>query len=227
VTGGVREPASGTRFSATLREATRREHDRAESGPFAVALAAGRVSRSVLAALAAQHFVIYSALEQVAGWMSADPLAGPFVDPRLDRVPALRADLETLHGPGWPEELPVTAATLRYRDRVLAVCPGRSERFVAHHYVRYLGDLSGGQAVRQALRRSGVATDEWGAAFYAFGAVGDRVAYKRRYREMLDALPEDRGYRRALVEEARRAFALTTDVHAGLYPTSGPGTAAG
>lgn len=209
----MREAASDARFSVVLRESTRQEHERTESSPFAVALAAGRLSRSALAALAAQHHVIYTALEQVAGWMSADPVAGPFVDRRLDRVPALREDLARLHGPGWPEELPVTAAALRYRDRVLAVCAGRSGRFVAHHYVRYLGDLSGGQIVRRSLERSGVATAGHGAAFYAFDAVGDRVAYKRRYRELLDALPGDRDYRRELVDEARRAFALTREVY--------------
>lgn len=208
--------SAGTRFSAVLRESTREEQSRADSSPFAVALAEGRVGRSGLAALAAAHHVIYTALEEVAGWMSTDPVAAPFVDRRPDPVPALRADLEYLHGADWAREMTVTPATRRYRDRILAVCAGRSGRFIAHHYVRYLGDLSGGQIVRRWLDRSGVATPGQGAGLYSFAALPGRGAYERRYRELLDALPADRDYRRELVAEAQRAFALTTDVYADL-----------
>jgi heme oxygenase len=216
VAADVEVTPAGARFSAVLRESTREEHRRAESSPFAVALAGGRLRRPGLAALAAAHHAIYSALEQVAGWMSTDPLAAPFIDRRLDRVPALRADLEYLYGADWADRMTVTPATRSYRDRILAVCAGRSGRFIAHHYVRYLGDLSGGQIVRGALERTGAATAGRGADFYTFEALPDRGAFKRGYRALLDSLPEDRDYRRELVAEARRAFALTTDVYADL-----------
>ena len=71
--------------------------------------------------------------------------------------------------------------------------------FVAHHYTRYLGDLSGGQLVRKALQRE-YGLGEEGTAFYAFPGVAVG-AVKRRYREMLDAAPWDEAERARFVDE--------------------------
>jgi heme oxygenase len=208
----VRAESGDPRFSVALREATRPEHRTAESTPFAAALATGRLSRAALGALTVQYHAIYSALEQVGDWMSGDPVATPFLDRRLDRVPALAADATALCGPQWARRVPLVEPARAYRDRILAVCAGRAGRYVAHHYVRYLGDLSGGQIVRRALERAGVATGADGASFYTFPQIEDAGAYKRRYRSLLDALPGTADDRREFVAEARRGFALTTEV---------------
>lgn len=74
---------------------------------------------------------------------SPNPITEPFTHPGLDRLAATRADLTAL-GQETPEDpLPATA-DYAAAIRTTASTP---ERFIAHHYLRYLGDLSGGQAI--------------------------------------------------------------------------------
>ena len=80
----------------------------------------------------------------------------------------------------------------------------------AHHYTRYLGDLSGGQILARAVR-SGFperALDRGGLDFYRFEQIAAPVPWKRAYRERLDALPLDGGQDAAVLEEVRAAFRL-------------------
>ena len=63
--------------------------------------------------------------------------------------------------------------------------------FVAHHYTRYLGDLSGGQAIGRILDRE-FALGGRRLAFYAFAAVPKPKPYKDAYRARLDALGLER-----------------------------------
>ncbi|MCP9619357.1 biliverdin-producing heme oxygenase, partial [Nocardia otitidiscaviarum] len=81
------------------------------------------------------------------------------------------------------------------------------------HYTRYLGDLSGGQVIR------GTAEKLWdlpkkgdGVRFYVFDRIGNPAAFKREYRELLDALPIGGDDTERVLDEARRAFAMNTDM---------------
>ena len=57
--------------------------------------------------------------------------------------------------------------------------------FVAHHYTRYLGDLSGGIFIGRVMqRRFGFDTN--GIGFYLFADIADPRAFKDVYREQLD-----------------------------------------
>jgi heme oxygenase len=174
-------------FAAALREATTGDHQRTESAGFMSALMKGGLERADVAALAARLLPVYAALEDVGRDLADDPVAGPFVDPRLDRVPALEADLAVLLGQRWRELREPSPVALEYAE-VIAGTRAAPLAFVAHHYTRYLGDLSGGQAIGAVIRRE-YGLQDGGASFYVFDEIEDAVAYKRGYRELLDALP--------------------------------------
>ena len=87
--------------------------------------------------------------------------------------------------------------------------------FLAHHYTRYLGDLSGGQVIRAALERSLGVTDGAGASFFSFPDVRPG-ALKKRYRELLDEVPFDAAQREELVAEALVAYRLNVALAAEL-----------
>ncbi len=79
--------------------------------------------------------------------------------------------------------------------------------FAAHHYTRYLGDLSGGQAIGRCLDRA-FDLDGRGISFYDFSAVGKPKPYKDAYRARLDALGTSPEETERVVAEVKVAFGL-------------------
>ena len=84
--------------------------------------------------------------------------------------------------------------------------------FVAHHYTRYLGDLSGGQHIGRVVARHYGLTPDHGGRFSRFESISDPSAFKDAYRRSLDAAPWDHDERQEVVEEIRTAYRLNTAV---------------
>ena len=166
-------------LSTRVRLGTRTDHQAAQGSGFLDALADGRLPLAAYADLTAQHYAIYETLEKAAAVMADDPAAGAFVAPELTRLPALADDLRFLGGSAT-----VRPATEAYRARLAAVAFDRPAAFVAHHYTRYLGDLSGGQYLGPAIARAyGLAGE--GHRFFVFDGV-DPAGFRARYRRLLD-----------------------------------------
>jgi heme oxygenase len=201
-----------TGFAARLREATWPEHKRAESTAYLAALMRGEVDRKGYAAMVAQHYFIYAVLEEAGRAMRDDPVAGTFVTPELERLPALANDLTALLGPGWPDIVTPSPATTRYRDRMREVCFDWPGGFVAHHYTRYLGDLSGGPFLRRGIEHHLGIDPSSGTGFYVFDAIGDPDIFKADYRTALDAAGWSAREQAAITAEATRAYTLNTEV---------------
>jgi heme oxygenase len=199
------------RFSAQLRALTWTDHRRAEQMPYLDALVNGRLPLSGYTAMVVQHYPIYAALEKAAADLRSDPVAGPFTDDGLTRLPALAADLRVLAGEDWPALVVPTPATARYVARIeeCATWPGG---FVAHHYTRYLGDLSGGQYIASALRRVYGLDGNAGTEFYIFDTLGDLTEFKQRYRDQLDATAWSAEERARVLDEVLLAYQLNIDV---------------
>jgi heme oxygenase len=211
-------PTTATPFSAAIRQATWEAHGGAEQAPWLAALVAGEVSREGYADLVAQHRFAYRALEAAAEAMADDPVAGPFVDPALTRGPALERDLEALLGSDWPDRVAPSAATAAYVARIEEVCHRWPGGFVAHHYTRYLGDLSGGQLLRGTIESVYGIDATCGTAFYDFPLLGDLAEYKAAYRARLDAAPWDEAERARIIEEVLVGYRHNTAVLEQLRP---------
>jgi len=199
-----------TSFSEALRTRTRHDHDDSEGAAFMRDLMSGAGTREDYIALVAQHFFIYEALEQVARRLRDDPVAASFVTDKLTRLPALEADLEFLIGPSWREQVAPLPTTVDYVARIHEVAdwPGG---FVAHHYTRYLGDLSGGQIILRVMqKRFGFDTN--GVGFYLFDEIADPAEFKNTYRAQLDAAGWDADERERVIEEVVRAYRYNTDL---------------
>ncbi len=203
-----------TPFSEVIREATRAQHTEAEHSAFMGDLLGGRLGLSAYARYTEQLWYVYRALEQAADRLAGDPVAGPFLRPGLRRLAALERDLEHLGRAGRAAPLPATAA---YAARIEETGRTWPAGYVAHHYTRYLGDLSGGQVIRGIAERTwGFDRKGDGVRFYVFEQIGNPAAFKREYRELLDALPLDEVERQRMVEECRRAFTLNSAMFANL-----------
>ncbi|MGV9482369.1 biliverdin-producing heme oxygenase, partial [Gordonia aichiensis] len=88
-------------------------------------------------------------------------------------------------------------------------------RYVAHHYTRYLGDLSGGQVVAHRMREHyGLGASA--LSFYAFDGIDKLKRYKDAYRDRIDALAIAEPDIERLVAEAISAFELNQALFAEL-----------
>ncbi|MEU1704463.1 biliverdin-producing heme oxygenase [Streptomyces sp. NPDC005706] len=200
-------------FSTVIRTASHQQHVAAETSSFMGDLLGGRLGVAAYARYTEQLWFVYEALEGAAGRLAADPVAGPFIRPELLRLPALERDLAHLRGPRWRSEVSALPATEAYADRVRECAERWPGGYVAHHYTRYLGDLSGGQIIRDRAERTwGFARKGDGVRFYVFEDISNPAAFKRSYREHLDAVDADELERQRIVSECKRAFALNTAV---------------
>ncbi len=198
-------------FSQVLRERTKSSHGDSEGATFMDDLVSGRGTRQDYIALVAQHYFIYEALEAAAERMKNDPVAAAFITPKLTRLPALEADLAFLLGDDWREQIIPLPSTAAYVERINEVGSTWNGGFVAHHYTRYLGDLSGGQIIRTLIQRQfGFETN--GVGFYLFGEIAKPKEFKDTYKEQLDVVSWDEAERDRVIAEVVRAYAFNTEV---------------
>ncbi|GGZ10704.1 biliverdin-producing heme oxygenase [Streptomyces poonensis] len=202
-----------TTFSTLIRTASHEQHTEAETTTFMGDLLGGRLGVEAYARYTEQLWFVYAALESGARGLENDPVAGPFIRPELMRLAALERDLEHLRGPGWRSTPAALPATRAYADRVAECARTWPGGYVAHHYTRYLGDLSGGQIIRDKAERTwGFARKGDGVRFYVFEGIANPAAFKRTYRELLDRVPADDLEKQRIVAECKQAFALNTAV---------------
>jgi len=198
-------------FSQALRERTRGGHSESEGASFMGDLMTGKGSRDDYIALVAQHYFIYAALEAAAEAMKDDVDAAAFITPQLTRLPALEADLRFLLGDDWLNQIAPLPTTARYVDRIETVAATWSGGFIAHHYTRYLGDLSGGQIIRTLMQRQfGFETN--GVGFYLFDQIAKPKEFKDTYREQLDSVGWSAEERERVIEEVMVAYRFNTEL---------------
>ena len=202
-------PGQGTSqraLSHRLRAETRALHTAAERAGVMRSLARGELSRERYAILLENLAEIYGALEReldrhrghaAISWLDRDALR---------RLGAIRQDLAAL---GISASRPHVAvpATHEYVERVREIGARAPELLLAHAYVRYLGDLSGGQILAPIVARSVAADGGHVTSFYEFPSIDDVAGFKRHFREQLDRVG-GMAASDGIVDEAKRAFRL-------------------
>jgi heme oxygenase len=199
-------------FSQALRERTWASHGDSEGADFMKDLMTGKGTRDDYIALVAQHYFIYEAIEAAAEHFANDPDAAPFITSQLTRLPALEADLEFLIGADWRNQITPVPTAAAYAARVREIAANNwAGGFIAHHYTRYLGDLSGGQVIRTIMQREfGFETN--GVGFYLFDQIAQPKEFKNTYREQLDAVQWDDAERDRVITEVLAAYKFNTDL---------------
>ncbi|MFI7001025.1 heme oxygenase (biliverdin-producing) [Nocardia sp. NPDC050175] len=200
-------------FSKQIRSATEEQHNDARSSRFITDMLGGALGIDSYQRYTGQLWFVYRALEARWDSLAADPIAGPFIRTELARTAELERDLAHLIGPRWRDELAPLPATVAYTDRIDECARDWPAGYIAHHYTRYMGDLSGGQIVRDTAERLWNLPHRGdGVRFYVFDAVANPAAFKREYRALLDGLPLDDLERRRVLDEGQRAYSMNTAV---------------
>lgn len=194
-------------LAGALRQGTQALHTTVERSHYMRTLLRGQMPRAGYLLLLRNLHPLYEALEAALQTHRNHPLLQALHDPRLARSATLTQDLEALHGTGWPAAYPVQAATTAYVQRLQTLARETPELLVAHAYVRYLGDLSGGQQLQRIVARSlQLPDDGTGTRFYDFGEAAQAQALRTRFREGLDSVAPEAALVERIVAEAQNAF---------------------
>lgn len=193
-------------LSTAMREGSRAEHEAAEGSSFMAELLDGRLNATAYADLLLRLRRVYAALEETVGARSADPIVAAVHDTALERLAAIDADLAHW-APGVDPESIESPAASAYVDRIRAGAAWGG-LLLAHHYTRYLGDLSGGQVIGRVLQRTFDLPEDTGVAFYDFPLIPKPKPYKDAYRARLDGLGLSPAEVERVVGEVKVVFGL-------------------
>ena len=205
-----------------LRTETRALHTAAERSPFMATLLRGRMSLAAYVALLRNLHPVYAALEDGLARNATHPVIAPVYTSDLDRRSAIENDLDALHGPGWQTAVAVQPAASAYVARLGEIETLDAGLLLAHAYVRYLGDLSGGQALRGIVARMPWSRAADATAMYEFGDEQQTRALTERVRDGLAAVRVVPAVEQAIVDEAVRSFEAHIELFRELAEAEGP-----
>ena len=194
-------------LATMLKEGTKKSHTMAENMGFIKCFLKGVVEKNSYRKLAANLYFVYGAMEEEMEKLKDHPIVGKIYFPELNREASLAKDLQFYYGPNWRNEIELTPNGKAYVERIRYIAQNAPELFAAHSYTRYLGDLSGGQILKNIAQKA-MNLDKEGTAFYEFETISDEKAFKNMYRQALNDLPVDQETADRIVEEANDAFGM-------------------
>ena len=185
-----------------LKEGTKVSHSAAENTKFVSSFLKGVVSRDNYKQLTANFYYVYRAMEEEIEKLDDFPLH----DKLLNRTNKLEQDLRYYYGVMWRDKIEPSQATKNYVKRIQVIAQQTPYLLVAHHYTRYMGDLSGGQILASITKKALNLTTE-GLKFYEFD-IPNMKEYKDKYRQSLNDLNMSEVQTSMLIDEANYAFKL-------------------
>ena len=202
-------------LASLLREGTQHSHTMAENTAFMKCFLKGIVEREPFRKLLANLYFVYTALEEEIQRHLTHPVVGLIYFPELNRKAKLEEDLAFYYGENWREEISPSEVGKAYVNRIHEVAKTEPALLVAHAYVRYMGDLSGGQSLRKIVRSALNLPPDRGTGLHEFDQFPTpeaRREFKFKYRDTLNSLPVDDVLAQKIVDEANEAFRFNRDV---------------
>ena len=198
-------------FSKELKEGTKKSHNAAENTKFVSQFLKGVLNPEEYRKLITDFHHVYETMEQRIS-STTDTYAGTLKQwcVKLNRTSFLERDLRYFYGPMWREEIAANTSesAKTYVYRINEVAENDPYLLIAHHYTRYIGDLSGGQILKGIAKKALTPPEGEGLHFYDFPMIEDAKAFKKDYRAVLDGLELDEQQINALITEANYAFRL-------------------
>ncbi|MBW4641800.1 MAG: heme oxygenase (biliverdin-producing) [Goleter apudmare HA4340-LM2] len=208
-------------LAARLREGTKHSHTMAENTAFMKCFLKGIVEKEPFRKLIANLYFVYSTLEAELLRHSSHPMIGLTYFPELNRKTNLEKDLTFYYGEDWRHQIVALEAGKAYVARIQELANTEPVLLIAHAYVRYMGDLSGGQSLKKIVRSAMNLPPDQGTGLHEFEqlpTIEAIRAFKAKYRDALNSLPVDDTLATKIVDEANYAFELNRNVVHELEP---------
>lgn len=185
----------------SLASLTGAAHGNAERQEFARKMMSGNMSEAEYRTYLWNMWLVYDILEDVAlsmGCFGPQDLTMPDDDLPLDgltQADDIMADFVELGGD--PDNPPTTVPAVdEYRSHIVTKCQHDTDKLMAHIYVRHMGDLSGGQMIKDKVPGSG--------KMYAFESMTHSV---EEMKELIRRRTHD-----GMADEANKAFEFATKI---------------
>jgi heme oxygenase (biliverdin-producing, ferredoxin) len=196
-------------LSKSLYEATQSVHAQIENHPFLLQLRDGKLSPENYVQYLVDLHAIYSALEEEMESKRHLPEIHTLYYKDLCRTSSLHKDIQSFK----PIQRDPTKAAQTYASHIHHLSETMPVLLLAHAYLRYLGDLSGGRMLQKNVNAAYPGGHD---AFYDFqtllgpNAIGAKVVeFKNEWKRRLDALPLNESQRQKMIEEAKKGFEFT------------------
>ena len=196
-----------TELAIRLKEGTKESHSAAENTKFVASFLRGVVDYEEYRKLLTNFYYVYDTMEQRIR-ETEDPMVQAIKSEDLERKEAIERDLEYYYGADWKEKQIPSEACNTYCHRINEIAEKDPYLLVAHHYTRYIGDLSGGKILKEITARVLKPPAGKGLDFYEFPSIPNAKLFKQNYRAVLDNLGTDSSQENALITEANYAFRL-------------------
>lgn len=187
-----------------MLEASSVVHRNAERRPFMVLFLKAQLPREAYVEYLGRLSFVYEALEEADDSLRDHPLVGVMHSPELHRSDSISKDMTFFAGSDWRDTRTLAPTTKDYVERIRWCANDAPPAFVAHQWLRYLGNVLAQPVLLRIMERAYGLTDE-GTAFYRY-PVGDSRAYLRSYHERMNSMPLDEDQRNSVIEEGSRAF---------------------
>ncbi len=198
--------AAGSRLPLAdrMKAATKALHSTAERTGVVSDILKGRIERERYALYLRNLHVIYAALERAPSAAAPQSLSALLTED-VRRAGAMAADLADMCGGGAWTELPILASARSYLAHIERLHATQPSALIGHIYVRYLGDMNGGQVLERLLKRA-LDLPPVAYRFYRFPAIDDLSAFCREYRARFNRLGLTPAQDRKIIETAVKGF---------------------
>lgn len=200
-----------TNLSVQIKEGTKKSHTMAENTGFITCFLKGVVEKKSYVKLLSDLYHVYSTMEEEFERHKEHPVLSKIYYPELFRKESIEKDLEYYLGTDWRSKVTQTESCKQYVKSIIGASKLFPELLIAHHYTRYIGDLSGGQILK-GIAQKALNVDDSGMNFYIFTDIPDEKEFKQKYRETLDSIDFTQETINSIIIEANNAFKLNMKV---------------
>ncbi|MEP6833394.1 MAG: biliverdin-producing heme oxygenase [Gemmatimonas sp.] len=200
-------------LSQRLRTETKEAHTTAERSGIMRDLLRGTIAIPAYVALQQNLAALYDAMESEIDRNDTHPALRNVNWNAVRRLAALQSDIKLLTASDSSSETSahhdsLVPATRQYVAHLHDLGTRAPELLFAHAYLRYLGDMYGGQIIKRILLETVLPPNSRAVAFYEFDQIPDLHAFMVPFRGSLDsaALSEDTANQ--MVSEAQLGYAL-------------------
>uniref|UniRef100_A0A6A7FUD6 Heme oxygenase n=1 Tax=Hirondellea gigas TaxID=1518452 RepID=A0A6A7FUD6_9CRUS len=212
----IPEEKSDLEFSKSIKNESWEAHEHATTHPFMNIFMKGDISFEQYRQFVQNLYFVYLTLESEMDRNAQNEIINAIHMPKiLSRVALFENDLSYLFGENWRSLISPSDSINKYTKRIQFIGENHPELLVAHHYIRYMGDLSGAQILgRKAQKIFSLPESGIGINFVKFSELPTKeemFQFKNRYRKILDNLPLSEKIQKEIIDEVNLAFTLNTD----------------